>query len=80
MPFIAAITGCGNCSTISNTRVVILTGAGEKAFCAGADLKERAGMNEEQVRHAVSMFCNSSNNAKDNEFACLSRYNEIFTT
>lgn len=33
----------------SNTRVVILTGAGEKAFCAGADLKERAGMNEEQV-------------------------------
>ncbi|AXO98549.1 MULTISPECIES: enoyl-CoA hydratase [Bacillus] len=40
----------------SNTRVVILTGAGEKAFCAGADLKERAGMNEEQVRHAVSMI------------------------
>ena len=25
----------------ANTRVVILTGAGEKAFCAGADLKER---------------------------------------
>ncbi len=40
----------------SNTRVVILTGAGEKAFCAGADLKERAGMNEEQVRHAVGMI------------------------
>lgn len=40
----------------SNARVVILTGAGEKAFCAGADLKERAGMNEEQVRHAVSMI------------------------
>ena len=40
----------------SNTRVVILTGAGEKVFCAGADLKERAGMNEEQVRHAVSMI------------------------
>ncbi|MGQ0516210.1 enoyl-CoA hydratase-related protein, partial [Bacillus sp. D-CC] len=40
----------------ANTRVVILTGAGEKAFCAGADLKERAGMNDEQVRHAVSMI------------------------
>ncbi len=25
-------------------RVVVLTGAGEKAFCAGADIKERAGM------------------------------------
>ena len=28
------------------TRCVILTGAGEKAFCAGADLKEREGMDE----------------------------------
>jgi hypothetical protein len=25
-----------------DTRVIIITGAGEKAFCAGADLKERA--------------------------------------
>ncbi len=31
-------------------RCVVLTGAGEKAFCAGADLKERAGMSEEEVR------------------------------
>ncbi|MGD8833348.1 MAG: enoyl-CoA hydratase-related protein [Desulfobacteraceae bacterium] len=30
-------------------RVLILTGAGEKAFCAGADLKERAGMSPEEV-------------------------------
>ncbi|MBB6452788.1 enoyl-CoA hydratase/carnithine racemase [Salirhabdus euzebyi] len=30
-------------------RVLILTGSGEKAFCAGADLKEREGMTEEQV-------------------------------
>jgi len=30
-------------------RVVILTGAGEKAFCAGADLKERATLSELQV-------------------------------
>src|SRR5260370_6194303 len=29
---------------------VILTGAGDKAFCAGADLKERAEMTEDQVR------------------------------
>jgi enoyl-CoA hydratase/carnithine racemase len=31
-------------------RVVVITGAGEKAFCAGADLKERATMSEPEVR------------------------------
>lgn len=31
----------------------ILTAAGEKAFCAGADLKERRGMNDHQVIQAV---------------------------
>jgi methylglutaconyl-CoA hydratase len=30
-------------------RCVVLTGAGEKAFCAGADLKERARMSREEV-------------------------------
>ena len=30
-------------------RVVIVTGAGPRAFCAGADLKERAGMDEAAV-------------------------------
>ncbi len=30
-------------------RCVVLTGAGDKAFCAGADLKERARMSEEEV-------------------------------
>jgi methylglutaconyl-CoA hydratase len=30
-------------------RCVVLTGQGEKAFCAGADLKERAGMGAEEV-------------------------------
>jgi methylglutaconyl-CoA hydratase len=34
-------------------RVLILTGIGDKAFCAGADLKERRGMDETQVRQAV---------------------------
>ncbi len=37
-------------------RVVILTGSGEKAFCAGADLKERLGMNEQQVRETVKLI------------------------
>ncbi len=31
-------------------RALILTGAGDRAFCVGADLKERRGMTEAQVR------------------------------
>jgi enoyl-CoA hydratase/carnithine racemase len=33
----------------SGIRVVVLTGSGAKAFCAGADLKERAALTPEQV-------------------------------
>lgn len=38
-----------------DTRCVILTGAGERAFCAGGDLKERDGMGdaEWQAQHVV---------------------------
>lgn len=31
-------------------RAIVVTGAGERAFCAGADLKERATMSESDVR------------------------------
>ena len=36
-------------------RCVVVTGAGEKAFCAGGDLKERNGMTdaEWQAQHAI---------------------------
>jgi enoyl-CoA hydratase/carnithine racemase len=34
-------------------RVVIITGAGEKAFCAGADLKERTTLSPDQVREFI---------------------------
>lgn len=34
-------------------RVVIITGAGDKAFCAGADLKERATLSEVQVKEFI---------------------------
>ena len=37
-------------------RVVVVTGAGEKVFCAGADLKERRGMDEVQVRQTVQQI------------------------
>jgi len=44
-----------------DVRVVILTGAGKKVFCAGADLKERAGMNETEVRQAVALISKTIN-------------------
>jgi enoyl-CoA hydratase/carnithine racemase len=31
-------------------RALVITGAGERAFCAGADLKQRSGMSDAQVR------------------------------
>lgn len=34
-------------------RVVIITGAGEKAFCAGADLKERITLSEVEVKEFI---------------------------
>ena len=37
----------------ADVRVLIVTGAGEKAFCAGADLKERAGLSPEKVREYI---------------------------
>src|SRR5215468_7181069 len=38
------------------TRVVILTGAGDKAFCVGGDLKERQGMSDEAWREQHVIF------------------------
>jgi enoyl-CoA hydratase/carnithine racemase len=39
-----------------DARVIIMTGAGEKAFCAGADLKERQGMSENDVRALLGLY------------------------
>ncbi len=36
-----------------DVRVVMITGAGEKAFCAGADLKERVTLSEEEVKEYI---------------------------
>jgi enoyl-CoA hydratase/carnithine racemase len=41
-----------------DVRVVIVTGAGEKSFSAGADLKERRTLSEKEVRRNVSMIRN----------------------
>jgi methylglutaconyl-CoA hydratase len=37
-------------------RAVVVTGSGDKAFCAGADLKERRGMDENAVRDQVRAY------------------------
>lgn len=44
------------CKFDPSIRCVIITGAGEKVFCAGADLKERAGMDAQTVRKTVSLI------------------------
>ena len=37
-------------------RCIVLTGAGDKAFCAGGDLKERQGMSDEEWRAQHAIF------------------------
>src|SRR5260221_13504296 len=37
-----------------NVRAIVLTGAGDKAFSAGADLKERHGVDENAVREQLA--------------------------
>ncbi len=37
----------------SDIRTVIITGAGGKAFCAGADLKERASLSQDEVKKFI---------------------------
>ncbi|NRD79204.1 enoyl-CoA hydratase/isomerase family protein [Bacillus sp. BRMEA1] len=39
-----------------NIRVVIITGAGEKSFSTGADLRERRTLNEKEVRRNVNLI------------------------
>jgi enoyl-CoA hydratase/carnithine racemase len=39
-----------------SVRAIVVTGDGEKAFCAGADLKERQGMSENDIRVQVQLY------------------------
>jgi methylglutaconyl-CoA hydratase len=43
-------------SSDPSVRLCVLTGAGDKSFCAGADLKERQGMSRAQVRDMLTAY------------------------
>jgi methylglutaconyl-CoA hydratase len=43
-------------ATNASVRAVVLTGAGDKAFCAGADLKERRSMTDDEVRSLLDLY------------------------
>jgi enoyl-CoA hydratase/carnithine racemase len=40
----------------ASIRAIVVTGAGELAFCAGADLKERQAMTENEVRAQIALY------------------------
>jgi enoyl-CoA hydratase/carnithine racemase len=40
----------------ASLRAIVVTGAGDKAFCAGADLKERRGMDEAATRKRIDLI------------------------
>ena len=43
-------------ATNASIRAVVLTGAGDAAFCAGADLKERREMSDDDVRAQLDLY------------------------
>ena len=60
-----------------NTRVVILTGAGEKAFSTGADIKAMKGMNALKARELSLMgekICNTLENLEKPVIAAINGY------
>jgi len=42
--------------TWSDVRVALVTGQGDRYFCAGADLKERAGWSEREIVHQLGLY------------------------
>src|SRR6478672_2513158 len=40
----------------ASVRAIVITARGDKAFCAGADLKERQGMTENDIRVQVELY------------------------
>jgi enoyl-CoA hydratase/carnithine racemase len=52
----ALIRACAEAAAAPEVRAVVLSAAGERAFCAGADLKERAGMSDADLLRQRHLF------------------------
>ncbi|WP_022665060.1 enoyl-CoA hydratase-related protein [Desulfospira joergensenii] len=61
----------------SEIRCIILTGAGEKAFCAGADLKERAGLSPNEVKKFILTIRNLLTSIQNLPMPVISAVNGI---
>jgi methylglutaconyl-CoA hydratase len=61
----------------SSVRVCVLTGAGEKAFCAGADLKERQDMSRGQVREMLSAYRSELSWLSQSDFVSVAAINGV---
>jgi len=58
-------------------RFVIITGAGEKAFCTGADLKERSAFSDDQTKGFLDKLNSIANSIEDSKkiyFASIDGY------
>lgn len=55
----------------------IITGASNKVFCAGADLKERKGMSEEEVIDTVSYIGNTISNIENLNMPVIAALNGV---
>ena len=58
-------------------RACVLTGAGDKAFCAGADLKERQGMTREQVRELLGLYRSELGWLANSDFPTIAAINGV---
>ena len=58
-------------------RVIIITGSGERAFCSGADLKERATLGPDQVREYIYTIRNLFTSIEELNKAVIAAVNGI---
>ncbi len=61
----------------SDIRCVIITGAGEKSFCAGADLKERATLTQDEVKKFILTIRNLLTSIQNLPIPVISAVNGI---
>jgi len=61
----------------ADIRTVIITGAGEKSFCAGADLKERATLTQDEVKKFIITIRNLLTSIQNLPIPVISAINGI---